>query len=68
MKRRKRKNKKGYCDERCIDVFDVNLCDYFHGKRKNSKPSCKNCIHFNVDDEIIIQNVEDGNGISKDDV
>ncbi len=42
------KNGKGYCDERCMDVLESNLCDYFHGKRKNSKPSCKNCTHFHL--------------------
>lgn len=43
-----RKNGKGYCDERTIDVFELNLCDYFNGKRKNSKPCCRNCTHFHV--------------------
>ncbi len=44
----RRKNVKGYCDERRIDVQEENLCDYFHGKRKNSKPMCKNCTHFHT--------------------
>lgn len=43
-----RKNSKGYCDERTIDVQELNLCDYFHGKRKNSKPCCRNCTHFHL--------------------
>lgn len=42
------KNSKGYCDERTIDVQKLNLCDYFNGKRKNSKPSCRNCTHFHL--------------------
>ena len=43
-----RKNNQGYCDERSIDVQELNLCDYFNGKRKNSKPCCKNCTHFHL--------------------
>ena len=42
------KNSKGYCDERTIDVLELNLCDYFNGKRKNSKPCCRNCTHFHI--------------------
>ncbi len=44
----RRKNGKGYCDERTIDVQELSLCDYFNGKRKNSKPCCKNCTHFHL--------------------
>ncbi len=39
---------KGYCDERAFDVEDSNLCDYFHGKRKNSRLRCRNCTHFHL--------------------
>lgn len=44
----RRSNSRGYCDTRLVDVFELNLCDYFEGKRKNSKPSCRNCVHFNL--------------------
>lgn len=44
----KKKNHKGYCAERTMDVYELNLCDYFQGKRKNSKPCCRNCVHFHL--------------------
>lgn len=45
---RRCKNHNGYCNERNIDVQELSLCDYFHSKRKNSKPCCKNCVHFHL--------------------
>lgn len=42
------KNAKGYCDERSLDVQELNVCDYFQGKRRNSKARCRNCVHFHV--------------------
>lgn len=45
---RRCKNHNGYCDTRSIDVQELSLCDYFHGKRKNNKPCCKNCVHFRL--------------------
>ena len=47
----RRKNAKGYCDERSIDVQESDLCDYFQGKRRNSKARCRSCIHFHVLEE-----------------
>ena len=44
----RRKNGDGYCDERALDRQELNLCDYFHSKRKNSKPCCRNCVHFHL--------------------
>ncbi len=44
----RRRNSKGYCDERNIEVVELNLCDYFQSKRKNNKPLCRNCTHFHV--------------------
>lgn len=43
-----RKNAKGFCKERILHVFELNLCDYFKGKRRNSKPACRNCVHFEL--------------------
>lgn len=42
------KNTEGHCDERSIDVGALNLCDYFQGKRRNSKARCRNCTHFHI--------------------
>lgn len=44
----RRRNSKGYCDERNIEVAELNLCDYFQCKRKSNKPLCRNCTHFHV--------------------
>lgn len=63
----RKKNLKGYCDERCLFVFELNLCDYFKGKRKNSKVCCKNCVHFQRD-EITIPKKPDKDGISEKDL
>lgn len=45
----RRKNSKGYCDKRSVDVFELNLCDYYKCKRKSLKPLCRNCVHFHID-------------------
>ena len=49
------KNNKGYCDQRCMEMLELNLCDYFETKRKNNKPICKNCIHFHSSETTTIR-------------
>ncbi len=44
----RRRNLNGYCDERSIQTFEMNLCDYYNGKRKSNKPLCRNCTHFHI--------------------
>ncbi len=44
----RKKNAKGFCGERILEVLEQNLCDYFKGKRRNSKPLCRNCVHFHL--------------------
>jgi hypothetical protein len=61
------KNAKGYCDERSIDVQELNICDYFHGKRKNSKARCRNCIHFHVLDLNAENETKSPNSVTKQD-
>lgn len=60
----KRKNSKGYCEERSIEVVESQLCDYFQGKRKNSKPRCRNCSYFHLIEAVVDKNVQ--NEIPKD--
>ena len=55
-----RKNSKGYCDERSIDVQELSLCDYYCGKRKNGKLCCKNCTHFHL-----LETCKKGNNIDR---
>lgn len=64
----RRKNAKGYCDERSIDVQELDLCDYFSGKRRNSKARCRNCTHFHVLEELKPESDKDTNkSITKQD-
>jgi hypothetical protein len=63
----RRKNAKGYCDERCIDVLELNLCDFFKGKRRNSKPACRNCTHFHLI-EVAIKNKNKNNSVTENDL
>jgi hypothetical protein len=63
---RRCKNAKGYCDERSIEVLELNLCDYFKGKRRNSKPACRNCVHFHLIELSVKKNKE--NPVTEDDV
>lgn len=59
------RNSTGHCDERIMDVQELGLCDYFNGKRKNNKPCCKNCTHFDleINKKINIDQVsDDSNG------
>ena len=61
----RRKNAKGYCDERAIDVSELNLCDYFKGKRRGSKPACRNCVHFHQSESSLKKKK---NSVTEDDV
>lgn len=53
----RRRNLKGYCTHRNFGVQELNLCDYFEGKRKNSKSACKNCVFFQIIDSNMDKNV-----------
>ena len=62
----RQKNIKGYCDERLINVGGLNLCDYFQGKRRNSKARCRNCTHFH-NLELDTQNPKNEDSVTKQD-
>ncbi len=47
----RRRNAKGSCSKRSIEVCELNLCDFFKGKRKNHKPFCRNCSYFTLKKE-----------------
>jgi len=64
------RNKEGFCGERSLDRHELDLCDYHKGKkgkRRNLKPRCRNCVHFQIA-EIIVEKKIKKNDIAENDV